>query len=71
MFANDEEEEDQTIKKIKIPKHKIIHIDLEGSKKDIPGILNTDERLYTNSNLGDKKDVVKVNLENKILECMN
>ena len=70
MFANDEEEEDTQIKKIKIPKYKILHIDLEGNKKDIPGIFNTDEKLNTNSNLGDKKDLVKVSLADKILECM-
>lgn len=68
MFQ-EEDEEDQQVMKIKIPRFKILHMDLEGGKKDLPEVLNTNERLNTNTNIPDKKDQQKVNLSEKILEC--
>lgn len=63
-----EDEEDEQVVKVKIPKYKIIYSDLEGPKKESE-VLNTNERVNTNSN--EKKEEVKVNLQERILERNN
>jgi hypothetical protein len=68
----DDEEEEQ-IQKIEIPKYKILFTDLEMYKKEKESeVLNTNEALHTNPNnvSGDKKDqMTKTNYIEKILEC--
>ena len=60
----DDEEEQQT-NKIKIPKYKILHADIEMPKKENE-VLNTFDKM---NNSTKKEDENKVNLIEKILEC--
>jgi len=68
MFQDDED--DEQIIKIQIPKYKILHIDLDGGKKDFPiEVNNTMDRQNTTQNISTKKDEPKINYAEKILEC--
>jgi hypothetical protein len=61
----DEEEEEQ-IEKIKIPKYKIMYMDLEVPKPQ-SDVINSMERSNTQEN--EKKELPKTNFQEKILEC--
>ena len=60
-----EEEEEEQVERVKIPKYKILYMDLDLHKKE--DTINTGERLATNE---DKKpEEVKHDILEKILEC--
>jgi hypothetical protein len=64
-----DEEEEEVIEKIKIPKYKIIHVDLELYKAQ-GDVVNSMERVNTQDNLK-KEELPKINYTEKILECKN
>ncbi len=67
MYDEDDEEQ---VQRIEIPKYRVLHMDLDLSKKDSNGeTINTGERVGT---MDEKKaEEKKPNYFEKILECMN
>ena len=61
-----DEEEEEHIEKIKIPKYKIVFMDLEVPKPQ-NDVVNSMERTNTQEN--EKKEPPKINYQEKILEC--
>ena len=62
-----DEEEEEIIEKIKIPKYRIIHLDLELNKA-LGDVVNSMERVNTQDNVK-KEELPKINFTEKILEC--
>jgi hypothetical protein len=63
-----EEEEEDNVNKIKIPKHKILYSDIDIPKKEVQRF-TTNERQNSESNQPKKDEDAKPNNIEKILEC--